>query len=143
MENRAYILLIVLLSFISCHSMKTKQAATAKKNPNSLSIKLVNGNWFNGASFEKKTAWVNEGILSFKKANIENDTIIDLDERYVIPPFCEAHNHNLESSYKLNERIDAYLNNGVFYVKLLSSIKKRIDPLTVNVLLFIIRADNF
>ncbi len=102
---------------------------TAIKNPESLHIELINGHWFNGNTFEEKTVWVKDGILSFSKENTQNDTVIDLTGKYVIPPFAEAHNHNLESDYELEKRISAYLDNGVFYVKHLSSIKKRIDPL--------------
>lgn len=101
----------------------------AIKNPQSLCIQLNNGNWFNGNEFVERTVWVKDGLLSFSKDNTQNDTIINLTGKYVIPPFAEAHNHNLESDYELDKRINAYLNNGVFYVKHLSSIKKRIDPL--------------
>jgi len=129
MKNNSYFILIVSFILVSFHLQKTETTKNENENQNSLSIKLINGNWFNGMTFEEKTAWVNKGILSFTENNTKFDTIIDLTGKYVIPPFAEAHNHNLESDYKLNERIDSYLDNGVFYVKHLSSIKKRIDPL--------------
>ncbi|MEN0049647.1 MAG: amidohydrolase family protein [Bacteroidota bacterium] len=106
-----------------------KESKIAHRNPESPKIELINGHWFNGEAFVKKKAWVKEGLLSFGQAVESVDTIIDLTGKYIIPPFAEAHNHNLESDYKLEERIDSYLENGVFYVKLLSSIKKRIAPL--------------
>lgn len=115
---------IILASFLFSSDQKT-----AIKNPESLHIQLNNGHWFNGKTFEERTVWVKDGILSFSTTNTQNDTIIDLTGKYVIPPFAEAHNHNLESDYELDDRIKAYLDNGVFYVKHLSSIKKRIDPL--------------
>ena len=129
MKIKISILLIVLYSLTSCHSKKAENSTTAISNRNSPTIKLVNGNWFDGKSFIKKTAWINDGTISFSDMRTEIDTVIDLTTRYVIPPFGEAHNHNLESEYKLKERIDSYLDNGVFYVKHLSSIKKRIDSL--------------
>ncbi|HEV7780312.1 MAG TPA: amidohydrolase family protein [Chitinophagaceae bacterium] len=129
MKNNLYFLLIVAFVLASCLSTNVKITKTANENPNSLSIKLVNGNWFNGKTFENKTAWINKGILSFTNKDTKIDTIIDLTGKYVIPPFGEAHNHNLESENKLNERINSYLKNGVFYVKHLSSIKKRVEPL--------------
>ncbi|WP_025744035.1 amidohydrolase family protein [Aquimarina pacifica] len=91
-------------------------------------IQCINGNWYNGEIFEKKTVWLKNGLIHFENRG-KVDTIIDLSAKFVIPPFAEAHNHNLESDYKLEERINSYLSNGVFYVKLLSSIKKRITPL--------------
>jgi len=132
MKPYILILLIVGYSLSACHSKRTKNEKIAVKNPNSLAMKLINGYWFNGSIFERKTAWVNEGVLSFADNGKPNDTIIDLAGKYVIPPFGEAHNHNLESDYELKKRIDSYLDNGVFYVKHPSSIKKRIDPLMHN-----------
>ena len=129
MRSYQLLFLIGIPLLVACRSRGDGNASTARENPSSLKIELVNGYWFDGAQFEKRTAWVNNGLLRFNNPNTSNDTIIDLSGRYVIPPFAEAHNHNLESDYKLDERIDSYLDNGVFYVKLLSSIKKRIDPL--------------
>lgn len=128
------ILLLFAILSISCSNSQTvdHKATYAKKNLNSKVIKLINGRWFNGTTFEKKTVWIKEGLLNFKDVNQEVDTIIDVSNQYIIPPFAEAHNHNLESAYGLDKRIASYLQNGVFYVKHLSSIKKRIDPLMHN-----------
>lgn len=113
--------LVCQLSSLFCNII-----AQDAKHP---SIQLTNGNWFNGKEFVKKTVWVQQGMLRFTSGNHVYDTIIDLASKYVIPPFTEAHNHNLESEYELEKRIKKYMDNGVFYVKHLSSIKKRIDPL--------------
>ncbi len=123
-------LIVCIFLVVSCSSNQplVKTTKYLRENTNSLSIAFINGNWYNGDTFEKKTVWLKNGVIRFNELN-HVDTIIDLSANYVIPPFAEAHNHNLESEYKLEERIKAYLDNGVFYVKLLSSIKKRIAPL--------------
>lgn len=87
---------------------------------------FVNGSWFNGQSFEEKTLYVTESKLSLHKPG-QIDSTIDLKNQYVIPPFGEAHNHNLESAWMLEQRIKNYLRDGVFYVKMQSSIKKRVE----------------
>lgn len=87
---------------------------------------FVNGSWFNGQSFEEKTLYVAEGRLSLHNPG-QIDSTIDLKNQYVIPPFGEAHNHNLESAWMLEQRINNYLRDGVFYVKMQSSIKKRVE----------------
>lgn len=117
------LILLIGLSF-SCTAQ-----SKGNSSPNNQVIKFINGHWFNGQTFEKKTVWVENGLISFTTKDRPIDSIIDLSAQYVIPPFAEAHNHNLESDYKLDDRINSYLRNGVFYVKLLSSIKKRITPL--------------
>lgn len=129
MKNTIPFLFLLLLMLASCQSPGTKSTKTAHENPESLSIKLTNGHWFNGTAFDQRTVWVSNGILYFDEDDTAPDTIVDLNGKYVIPPFAEAHNHNLESDYQIEERINSYLDNGVFYVKLLSSIKKRIEPL--------------
>lgn len=124
------ILVLLLLLSSSCRSQNIDHKANyALTNPDSKRMKLVDGHWFNGETFEKKTVWLDNGLIYFKKPGVLVDTIVDLANQYIIPPFAEAHNHNLESSYGLDKRIASYLENGVFYVKLLSSIKKRIAPL--------------
>ncbi|WP_108807506.1 amidohydrolase family protein [Aquimarina spinulae] len=129
MKKICTLVLIVFLGF-SCNSQKTDTTAHyARKNTNSQIVKLVGGNWFNGERFEKKTIWLKDGLIYFSNTEKKIDTIVDVSGKYVIPPFAEAHNHNLESKHELDKRIKSYLDNGVFYVKLLSSIKKRIDPL--------------
>lgn len=121
-------LIICLLLLCICTSYGQEYA---RKNKHSKRIQLNNGQWFNGKTFEKKTVWVENGLLHFNKIN-HVDTVIDLSGKFVIPPFADAHNHNLESQYELQERIDKYLDNGVFYVKLLSTIKKRIAKVLHN-----------
>ncbi|MDT0607611.1 amidohydrolase family protein [Croceitalea rosinachiae] len=123
--------MLALLAFLTLSrnsSQKIDGIDSEKKNPNNQTIKFIEGNWFNGKTFKKKTVWLKNSLISFEK-EAEIDTVINLFGKYIIPPFAEAHNHNLESAYKLEERINSYLDNGVFYVKLLSSIKKRIAPL--------------
>ena len=119
----------ILVTFLNicCYAQENKDLRQryVRKNDESRITKFINGNWFNGKTFEKRVVWLKDGLISFKKVDRKVDTIIDLSNNYVIPPFAEAHNHNLESKYELEKRIKSYLDNGVFYVKVLSSIKKR------------------
>lgn len=73
-----------------------------------------NGNWFNGNEFEKKEMHVRNGV--FVRPG-KSDSVIDLGGMYVIPPFAEAHTHLLEGIGNIEERINNYLHDGVFYVK--------------------------
>ena len=95
-------------------------------------LKLINGNWFNGQGFSKQTVWVSNGKFSFKSKKAGPQKVINLSGKYIVPPYGEAHNHNLESAFELDKRIAKYFLHGVFYVKLQSSIKKRIAPLMGN-----------
>lgn len=79
-----------------------------------------NGNWWIKGRFEKKTIYSDNGYFTFKKPS-SVDSVIDLKNQYCTPPFGDAHTHNLDGSYALNERIKQYLNEGVFYVQVLGN----------------------
>jgi len=84
-------------------------------------IALTNGMWFNGQEFVPKTMYSVDGYFTTQKPSTI-DTTIDLTGKYVIPPFGEAHNHNLNGGNEANRgNIKRYLRDGVFYVKLQSN----------------------
>jgi len=57
-------------------------------------VALINGKWFNGKSFEARTVYsVNGQFTSKKPARV--DRTLDLAGTYIVPPFGEAHNHNI------------------------------------------------
>src|SRR5687767_12531699 len=56
--------------------------------------KFINGRWFDGKSFQRQTLYAVDGVLT-KKKPVKVDETIDLADRFVVPPFAEAHNHNL------------------------------------------------
>jgi hypothetical protein len=89
---------------------------------------FINGNLFIDTLFQQKTFFVSKGRLFFQKP-AQVDSVIDLKGKYVIPPFAEGHNHSLESSYGLPERIQGFLKSGVFYAKIMSAVKQRLDLL--------------
>ncbi len=70
-----------------------------------------NGRWFDGEKFVARNFYTVRGLLTTRKPP-RVDRVIDLNGRYVVPPFGEAHNHNLEES-----AIQRYLAAGIFYVK--------------------------
>ncbi len=54
---------------------------------------------------------------------------IDLAGGYVVPPFGEAHNHNVEGRWNSDEVIRTYLDHGVFYVKITNDIADFADEI--------------
>jgi len=83
--------------------------------PQRESYQFSNGQWFDGADFRHRVFYSINGVLTLKKpARI--DKVFDLKNGYVIPPFAEAHNHWLEPQ-RVDEYIQNYLRDGVFYVK--------------------------
>ena len=79
------------------------------------SYQFTNGQWFDGKGFRSQSFYSVNGILTHKQPT-KIDEAIDLKHGYVIPPFAEAHNHWLEPQ-RVDEYIQNYLRDGVFYVK--------------------------
>ncbi len=59
--------------------------------------------------------YVSDGMFVARPARV--DSVIDLASNFVVPPFAEAHNHNVEASPRLDSVTAAYLRAGVFYVQ--------------------------
>ena len=84
--------------------------------------KFTGGQWFNGKRFTRQSFYSVDGILTKKKPDSDIETI-DLSNGFVVPPFAEAHNHNLAGGIYFNREfnekiIQRYLADGVFYVKI-------------------------
>ncbi|MBX7172359.1 MAG: amidohydrolase family protein [Pyrinomonadaceae bacterium] len=86
-------------------------------------LRFINGFWFDGKTFQAKTVYSLNGILSFNyKGKI--DSTVDLQNNYVIPPFAEAHTHQFLDVMNFQEQIGDYLIKGIFYVKNLNSLPR-------------------
>ena len=86
------------------------------QHPTSKTYALINGKWFDGQNFENKRFYSVKGVLTSQKPS-RVDSVIDLTNKYVIPPFGEAHNHNVENPERIDELVRKYLQDGIFYVK--------------------------
>lgn len=92
------------------------RAGAAGQPPASKAYEFINGLWFDGQKFRREKFYSAGGVLT-KKKPVRVDSVVDLTGKYVIPPFGEAHNHNVEASERLDELIRKYLQDGIFYVK--------------------------
>jgi len=97
------ILPIIIVTALSC------------SHDDSHGLAFENANIFNGQTFDKKTFYVIDELISFD-APATIDSIISLKNKYVIPPYGEAHNHNMDD-YKTDEKIENYLSKGIYYIK--------------------------
>ena len=77
-------------------------------------VAYTNGHWFDGTRFVERTMYVRDGVFVSKPA--KTDQTVDLAGGWVVPPFAEAHNHNVEGT-KVGERSAQYLRDGIFYVE--------------------------
>ena len=94
----------------------TLGAKVTGQQPSSRSYEFINGQWFDGENFRGKRFFSVNGVLTSKRP-ARVDSVVDLTGKYVIPPFGEAHNHNVEDPRRADELIRKYLQDGIFYVK--------------------------
>ena len=102
--------ILTLFALPAC-PQSDKAASDISKN-----VAFTNGLWFNGNSFRHRTGYAVGSVLSFRRPS-RLDATVDLAGKFVVPPFGEAHNHNVEILNKIDALIQRYLRHGIFYVK--------------------------
>lgn len=100
--------------------------AAAGTPPPLPSAKYVNGHWFDGTRFVSRTAYSMGSILTAADPG-PSANVIDLDGGFVVPPFAEAHNHNLNREVGFDEQLARYLRDGVFYSKNQNNVRIETD----------------
>ena len=91
---------------------------------------LRDGRWLGADGFSAGTRYVVDGRLTQRRPR-HVDSVVDLAGRWVVPPFGEAHNHNVDYSTptRTDSLIRRYLRDGVFYVKNPGSLPRGRDSL--------------
>ena len=77
-------------------------------------VAYTNAKWFDGTKFVSRTMYARDGVFVRKPDQV--DETVDLGGGWVVPPFGEAHNHNVEGRNAV-ARSAEYLRDGVFYVE--------------------------
>ncbi|HUQ21148.1 MAG TPA: hypothetical protein VM099_16130 [Gemmatimonadaceae bacterium] len=88
---------------------------TAQQSP---VIEVRHGYWLTGQEFVSGSRYIVDGkIIHRRPARV--DSILDVHNGYIVPPFGEAHNHNIDYAgpERTAQLIDKYLRDGVFYIK--------------------------
>jgi imidazolonepropionase-like amidohydrolase len=83
-------------------------------------VALVNGRWYTGNGFEPRNFFIQDGVLRAGTVAAV-DSVMDLGGGFVIPPFGDAHTHNLDGPFNLESVTSAYVREGTFYVAVLTN----------------------
>lgn len=112
----AFVSALALGIAVSSQSAFGQPADPAPRQPN---VEMRNGLWFDGMGFEPRTVYSVGGVFAMERPERIDETL-DLAGTFVVPPFAEAHNHNIGLGAEERDRqaIAAYLAAGVFYVKI-------------------------
>jgi imidazolonepropionase-like amidohydrolase len=105
----------------------TAQSSTSSER----TVVYENGHVWDGGGFVNRPLVVRDG--QFVDAPTEADTTVDLNGGYVIPPFGDAHTHNLGAGGISIRMEEMYLRQGIFYAADLtnphSAITRELDYL--------------
>ncbi|HMO33542.1 MAG TPA: amidohydrolase family protein [Lacibacter sp.] len=104
--------LIIILTLVCLQWTVAAQQAT---------VHWKRGSWFDGNRFINTDFFSVDGILT-RQPPARIDTVVDLNGRFVIPPFGEAHNHSPDVELDADVFIERYLADGIFYIKNPNSI---------------------
>ncbi|MFN8572078.1 MAG: hypothetical protein U0132_08480 [Gemmatimonadaceae bacterium] len=83
-------------------------------------VEVTHGHWYMNGRFVDSSFYIVDGVLRAQRpARVDSE--IDLQGGYVIPPFGDAHTHNLDGPFNLDKVRDAYIKEGTFYVAVLTN----------------------
>jgi imidazolonepropionase-like amidohydrolase len=102
---------------LSCHALTGSSNETAPK-----AYAFLNGQWFDGTGFQRTTWYAVEGRFTQRPPAGAVETV-DLAGAFIVPPFGEAHNHNVEGEWNLDSVVARYLKDGIFYVKIPNNVR--------------------
>lgn len=105
---------LLLISFATLASAQTSNQVRPK------AFEFINGNWFNGKDFKRKTIYSVNGVFADKRPP-QIDETVDLKNGFVIPPLADAHCHHFDGASNTPIQIETYLRDGVFYAKVLTN----------------------
>lgn len=112
MKKYALRFLVTLSCLLVC--VQIGAAQTSK------TYEFTNGKWFDGKQFRDKKFYSVNGLLTEKRP-AQIDERMDLKNGFVIPPFADAHTHNLDGTFGLEAMMRTYLDEGTFYVQVLNN----------------------
>ena len=120
----------VLLLLLQGNSVSWAQApkVASPQTMASKTYRFINGKWFDGKAFVGQEFYSVDGLLRRKSRDRPNSQadaeVIDLKGGYVVPPFGDAHCHHFDSSFNVAQQTQMYLQDGIFYVKVLTNSLK-------------------
>ena len=107
-------------------------AAKSESPPHDFAVRFDNGLWFDGQSFHAKTMYAVNGDFRLTFDG-KLDSTVDLKQKFIVPPFADAHNHALANVIDHEAQIEAFLRKGIFYLKNPNNIQKLTEPVREHV----------
>jgi len=110
----AYRVLVVAGAIAACAGAGPKPAGTNKERV----TEYRDGRWYDGSGFVAGSRWVAGERFVERPEHV--DTVVELGNAFVVPPFGEGHNHWLEPAL-VDTYVGVHLRQGIFYVRDMST----------------------
>jgi len=118
-KTHALLLGLVGLLLLTFTAPNYSQAPDDQK---SKTYEFRNGRWFDGRTFRERIFYSLDGRLTIRKPP-RIDEVIDLGGGFVVPPFADAHCHHFDSNYNVDQQVEMYLRDGVFYAAVQTDVR--------------------
>ncbi|MDT8998952.1 amidohydrolase family protein [Paucibacter sp. APW11] len=92
-----------------------------------LTLELRNAQWFDGREFKRGTLYVADGKFTAQKPKRINRRL-ELRAQFLVAPLAEAHNHNLQNEWGVQNFAQRYLQEGVFYAEMQCGDPDGVNP---------------
>lgn len=116
---RRVTLVLIPLCLVACGMPRPEPVLVARRSV-SPTWAFENGQWFDGRRFATRTMYVADGVFREDRP-VRVDSTVDLKGAWVIPPFGDAHTHNLDGTFNLDTVRARYIKEGTFYVQVLTN----------------------
>jgi len=111
--SKSFVLLFCLTLFsATLHTQNTQPV-----------YQFSNGNWFDGAKFVEQT-WYSVAGKFTQKIPVKVDSVVDLAGRWVVPPLGDAFCSSLSENSFINQQVESYSTDGVFYLQVLANTQE-------------------
>ncbi len=109
--------LLSILAFILFAQVLDAQTVVSKN------YEFSNGQWYNGKNFTPATWYVSKGVFT-KKAPSKIDSVVDLQNRWVVPPMGDAYCMSVADNSMSANQLKMYMSEGIFYLQILGNTKE-------------------
>jgi imidazolonepropionase-like amidohydrolase len=100
--------LVILIALAPTHPLDAQSVR-------SRTYELRGGWWLADTGFVRRSTFVVDGVLRDERPAVV-DSVVELGDRYVVPPFADAHTHLLTDAATAQREADQLLAQGVFSV---------------------------
>jgi len=106
---------LMLSALVIGASLGCTRASSVVPGPNERAVEYRGGRWFDGAAFVERPMYVVGSVLRERRLS-RVDSVVNLDGRFVVPPFGDAHQHLFDPS-RASAFVARHVHDGIFYIK--------------------------